>query len=217
MHNLQCIQSGDTSGRSSHEHVIFALLSSPVRRVLRAVCFAVCLTGLLAPGLLLAQEQPVAPEINSPGDIPDSQVFVNYASPLGFSLKVPEGWGRADRQDGARFADKYDSVDISVAPDAAQPTVQSSRTNEAAALKKLGRAVEIVVVRGVKLPAGEAILISYKSNSEPNAVTGKQLRLEHDRYLLYKAGQLATLDLAAPAGADNVDQWKLMAESFRWR
>jgi len=214
MHSLQLI---DAQSRSSRGHVMFARSSSPVRRGLRTIFFVAFLAGPLAPGPLLAQEQAVAPEINPPGDIPDSQVFVSYASPLGFSLKVPEGWGRADRQDGARFADKYDSVDISVTPRAIPPTVQSSRTNEAVVLKKMGRAVEIVVVEGVKLPAGEAVLISYKSNSEPNAVTGKQLRLEHDRYLLYKAGQLATLDLAAPAGADNVDQWKLMAESFRWR
>ena len=191
--------------------------ASRVCRRWRVIFVAMVLVGVLSPGQVLSQEKPVAPEINPPGDIPDSQVFVTYASPLSFSLKVPEGWGREDRQDGARFADKYDSVDISVAQNAARPTVQSARTNEAAALQGSDRAVEIVAIKSVRLPAGEAVLVSYKSNSEPNAVTGKQVRLEHDRYLLYKAGQLAALDLSAPAGADNADQWKLMAESFRWR
>ena len=63
-----------------------------------------------------AQEQPITPEVNPPGDIPDSQVFVTYASPAGFAIKVPEGWAMTERPDGARFTDKYDSIDISVAP-----------------------------------------------------------------------------------------------------
>ena len=51
-------------------------------------------------------EQPLKPERNPPGDIPDNQVFIDYVSPLGFSLKVPEGWARRDTPDGASFADK---------------------------------------------------------------------------------------------------------------
>ena len=178
---------------------------------------ALYLAAALSAAPAIAQEQPVAPEANPPGDIPDSQVFVPYDSPLGFSLSVPEGWGRADRADGARFADKYDGVDISVGAEPIAPTAQSVRANQAAALQKTGRAVEIVAVKSVALPAGKAVRISYKSNSAPNAVTGKQIRLENDRYFFFKAGRLATLDLSAPAGADNADQWKLMAESFRWR
>ncbi len=48
-------------------------------------------------------------------------------------------------------------------------------------------------------------------------MTNKQVRLEHDRYLFYKNGKLVTLDMAAPQGADNVDAWLLMADSFRWQ
>jgi hypothetical protein len=68
----------------------------------------------------------------------------------------------------------------------------------------------------MKLPAGNVVLIVYTSNSEPNAVTNRQIRLENNRYLFFKAGKIVTLDLSAPVGADNVDQWKLMAESFHW-
>ena len=81
------------------------------------------------------------------------------------------------------------------APRPIEPTTQSVRANEAAALQKAGRAVEIVAVKSVALPAGKAVQISYKSNSAPNAVTGKQIRLENDRYFFFKAGRLATLDL----------------------
>ena len=164
-----------------------------------------------------AQEQPITPEVNPPGDIPDSQVFVTYASPAGFAIKVPEGWAMTERPDGARFGDKYDSIDISVAPAASAPTPERVRKEEAVILAKNGRAIRISAVRQVTLPAGLAVLIVYTSNSEPNAVTDKQIRLENNRYLFYREGREAALSLSAPAGADNADQWQLMAKSFRWK
>ncbi|HEY2892053.1 MAG TPA: hypothetical protein VGJ31_15565 [Dongiaceae bacterium] len=182
-----------------------------------AAVLAILCVLALSTGRANAQEQPVAPEANPPGDIPDSQAFVPYTSPLGFAFSVPEGWARTDRAAGAHFADKYDDLDISIASAPTASTLQSVRASDVAALKKTGRAVEIVGVKSVTLPAGKAALISCKSNSAPNQVTGKQIRLENDRYLFFKAGKMATLDMSAPAGADNVDQWKLMAESFRWQ
>jgi len=162
------------------------------------------------------QEPPAAAEKNPPGDIPDSQVFVEYRSPLGFGVKVPEGWARTDRSDGARFIDKYDSVDISVIDATAAPTAASAAKNEAARLLPTGRAVNITSVKDVTTPSGLAVLIRYTSNSDPNPVTSKQIRLENDRYLFFKAGRLAALDFSAPLGADNVDQWQLMERSFHW-
>src|SRR3979490_163980 len=61
---------------------------------------------------LPAAEQPLKPEKNPPGDIPDNQVFIDYSSPLGFALKVPEGWARQDLPDGAAFADKYGRITV---------------------------------------------------------------------------------------------------------
>jgi hypothetical protein len=61
------------------------------------------------------------------------------------------------------------------------------------------------------------VQIIYTSNSDPNPVTNKQIRLENERYLIAHNGKLATLTKLAPAGADNADQWKLMADSFRWK
>jgi hypothetical protein len=164
-----------------------------------------------------AAEQPVAREKNPPGDIPDTQVFVTYHSALGFSIKVPEGWARTDRADGTRFADKYNAIDIAVSAAAGAPTAASVSKHEAGDLLRAGRAVTIRAVKKVKLRSGSAILIDYASNSEPNPVTNKQLRLESNRYLIYRDGKLATIDLSAPLGADNVDQWKLISNSFRWR
>lgn len=165
-----------------------------------------------------ATERPVAPEHNPPGDIPDTQVFVVYRSPLGFVLKVPEGWARRDRADGADFTDKLDGVSVTVA--AAPGTPPDRKAIEATyvpAIEKSHRAPIIGKVEKARLPAGFSWRVSYTANSDPNPVTSKQVRMEHETYLFFRNGKVATLDLSAPAGADNVDQWALMARSFQWR
>lgn len=164
-----------------------------------------------------AAEKAVPAEKNPPGDIPDSQVFIDYASPEGFTLKVPEGWARTDRPDGASFVDKLDGVLVTLAPEGAAPTVESARTSYVRKLQAQEHAVEVTSVKAVKLSAGAAIRIAYTSNSEPNAVTSKPVRLENERYLLFRNGKLVTLELYAPKGADNADQWQLMSRSFRWK
>ena len=181
----------------------------------RAVVLSFGLAIAPMPGT--AAEQAVPAEKNPPGDIPDSQVFIDYASPQGFTMKVPEGWARTDRADGASFVDKLDGVVLMVGKADATPTVDSTKTVYVPALEKSERAVKVSAVKSVKLPAGAAIRIVYTSNSEPNQVTNKQVRLENERYLYFKDGKLVTLELYAPKGADNVDQWQLMSKSFQWK
>ncbi len=197
------------SHRNRHHLVAGALALAMVATVLPAL-----------PSLVSgahAAEKPVAPEKNPPGDIPDTQVFIDYAGPSGIHLKVPEGWARSDRSDGASFVDKYDGVVITLTDATQAPDLASVNDQYVVKLKANGRAVKITGVKAVKLPAGTAIRITYSSNSEPNAVTNKQIRQENQRYLYFKDGKLATLDLYAPFGADNVDQWQLMSRSFRWK
>jgi hypothetical protein len=161
-------------------------------------------------------EQPLKPEKNPPGDIPDNQVFIDYVSPLGFSLKVPEGWARKDLADGASFADKYGRISVNQTATSTKPTVDAAQTL-VPDLEKSLHAVTITAVKPVKLPAGPAILVSFGSNSDLNPVTNKAIRLENDRYYFWKDGKLVAVNFSAPAGADNVDQWDMMAKSFRWR
>jgi hypothetical protein len=168
-------------------------------------------------GHAFAAEQAVPAEKNPPGDIPDSQVFITYASKDGYSLQVPEGWARTDMPNGASFIDKLDGVVLTRSEAAAAPTAASVKKDYIPSLEKEGRAVKVLSVKSVKLPGGNAVRINYSSNSAPNAVTNKQVRLENQRFLLFKGGRLIALELYAPLGADNVDQWKLMSESFRWK
>jgi hypothetical protein len=162
-------------------------------------------------------ENPLQPEKNPPGDIPDSQVFVKYTSATnGYEMQVPEGWARTEGDTQVSFADKLDSIGVGITPGDVAPTAQSVSATQAVAIQQTGRAVEIVSVKDVRLPAGPAVLLVYTSNSDPNLVTGKQYRMENTAFLLFKDGKVATLTLSAPSGSDNVDDWRLISRSFRW-
>ena len=179
--------------------------------------FVVLTSSIVAPAALSATEQPAAAEHNPPGDIPDSQVFIRYVSPAGYEVKVPEGWSRKATNDTVSFADKYDIISLTVARSSSAPTLESVRTGDVPTLEKAGRAFSLKDISARKLDGGSAIRLIYQTNSEPNAVTGKQMRLEHERFFFFRDGSTTTLDLAAPVGADNADQWQLISNSFRWR
>lgn len=163
-------------------------------------------------------EQPVEPEHNPPGDIPDTQVFITYANEPGmYSIKAPEGWARTETGGDVKFVDKFDGEQVAVSQASAEPTVESIKAEQVSALEKTGRAVNVTDVQSKQMPDGlTAICVKFTSNSEPDPVTNKQVRLENETYYYYAPGMLAALTLWAPQGADNVDQWKLISESFAW-
>lgn len=195
--------------------------STPPLRVTTVLTLGIAVLGMTVLGqtsvsAAYAAEKPVATEKNPPGDIPDSQVFVDYASKLGFTMQVPEGWARTDRSDGASFIDKLDGVVVTEMAADQEPTVETVRAGYIPKILQSERAVKLSAVKAADLPGGKAIRIVYTSNSQPNAVTNKQVRLENERYLYFKDGKLVSVELYAPKGADNVDQWQLMSRSFRW-
>lgn len=164
------------------------------------------------------RENPVAPETNPVGDIPDSQVFVNYVASSGnYSLDVPEGWARTNNGSDVLFVDKFDGVSVSIAEATSAPTADSVQQNEAATLTSSRHAFEVGNITELDLPGGHAVKITAMVNSEPDPVTGKQVRLEEDIYIFYQNSTEAMLQLWAPQGADNVDQWKRISESFQWK
>ena len=161
-------------------------------------------------------QRPIAPLKHPVGDIPDTQAFITYQSPLGFSMEVPEGWARSTTPNGVRFVSKLDGLEISVWPRTQAPSLSSVEKNELARLKQQGRAIRISQVSKVVLPVGEAIKIIYSDNSKPNSITGKQVREERWRFLYYRKGLQVAVDFYAPYGADNIDQWHRMSRSFKW-
>ena len=184
-----------------------------LRRTVRVV-FVLLATTRMLPGAALATKA-IAPEHNPPGDIPDNQVFIKYVSPAGYELQLPEGWLRKIGGDTVTLADNYDTIGIALTSATQAPTASSVKTGDVTQLLRNGHAITIKEVSVANLKAGPAIEVAYHSNLEPNAVTGKQTRLDHERFSYFHVGKIVTLDLAAPAGADNDDQWQPISNSFR--
>jgi hypothetical protein len=163
-------------------------------------------------------ERPVAPEKNPPGDIPDTQVFITYTSTAGrYALDVPEGWARSEHGADVKFIDKLDGEQVTLSKSGTPPTVSSVQREQVPSLQQHGRAVKIQGVKTRSMPHSTTVIyVVYTSNSSPDPVTGKQVRLDNVTYYYYHKGRLAALTLWAPMGADNVDQWKRISQSFRW-
>jgi hypothetical protein len=161
-----------------------------------------------APSALQAEANSAAT-----GDIPDNQVFISFRSTAAaYSMKYPEGW--AQQGNGARvtFRDKNNVVRVVVTP-AGPLRVASVR----AELLRLTGAHVQNGPQQLTINGARAFKVVYTTASAPNAVTGKRVTLLVDRYYLAHAGKEAIVDLGTPVGVDNVDAYRLMIESFRWR
>jgi hypothetical protein len=163
-------------------------------------------------------QAPIPAESNPPGDIPDTTVYVTYRSATGhLLLKVPEGWSRKMGPASSTFTSNLNSITVAWKPMAAAPTVSSARATTIPALQASARAFRLQGVRAVSLAGGPAVEIIYQVNSPPNQVTGRQYRLVIERFELYRHGRGAVLSLSSAVGSDNVDPWRIVSESFRWR
>jgi hypothetical protein len=136
-----------------------------------------------------------APEVSPPGDIPDNQAYVRYAPPgAGYSVKVPEGWSRTQAGGAVVFTDKLNSIRLEHGPPA----------------RRAGKAGT------VHRAAGTAQKLTYLMRSAPDPVTGKAVTDAVERYVFTRGGKTAVLTLSGPEGADNVDPWRIVTNSFRW-
>ena len=160
------------------------------------------------PGALQAEANSAAA-----GDIPDNQVFLVFRNgAAAYSIKYPEGWARRGSAATVVFRDKNNIVRIAVG--------RAPASTPAAAAHDLSRLRGVHVVsapRRLTLAGKPAVKVTYSTISAPNAVTGKRVTLVVDRYYLSSNGRRAVVDLGTPQGVDNVDAYRLMIESFRWR
>ena len=149
------------------------------------------------------------------GDIPDTQVFLTYKDTgAGYSISYPEGWTRHGSAPDITFSDKNNIVHI-VVRTAGAPT-PASVSAELKRLKQSEPTLTFTTPEPIQLKSGSAVKATYTTLSAPNPVTGKRVLLVVDRYELSKGGKQATLDLGTPKGVDNVDAYRLIANSFRW-
>ena len=160
------------------------------------------------PGALEAEASSAAA-----GDIPDNQVFLVFRNPRGgYSIKYPEGWAQRGSGGTVGFRDKNNIVRIVIGPGA--PPTRATVQRE---LERLNGVRVLEAPQAISLPGRPAYKVVYSTRSAPNAVTGKRVTLVVDRYYLWRAGRRAVVDLGTPRGVDNVDAYRLMIESFRWR
>ena len=159
------------------------------------------------PGALQAEANSAAA-----GDIPDNQVFLVFTNhAAGYSMKYPEGWAQQGSGGQVTFRDKNNIVRIVVGR-GAPPTQASVRTDVA----RLATAKVESPAKQMTISGRPAFKVVYSTESAPNAVTGKRVKLIVDRYYLWKGGRRVVVDLGTPQGVDNVDAYRLMIESFRW-
>ncbi len=164
-----------------------------------------------SPSVLAAEANSAAA-----GDIPDNQVFLTFAdAPAGYSMQYPEGWAQKGTGKDVTFRDKNNVVHVVVAA-GALPAV-SAVTSQLDALKAQSPSLTFATPTSVTVSGSPAVKATYSTHSQPNEVTGKTVTLEVDRYYLSSAGKLAVVDLATPQGVDNVDAYRQMIESFRWK
>ena len=158
-----------------------------------------------SPGALQAEAQSAAT-----GDIPDNQAFVVLTDPAaGYSIKYPEGWAQSGGGKRVVIRDKNNIIRV---------LVRSGGLPTAAAVSRELAGVRVETAPAShRLPSGRAVKVVYSTQSAPNAVTGKRVTLVVDRYYLAHGAKQAIVDLGTPQGVDNVDAYRLMIESFRWR
>jgi hypothetical protein len=158
----------------------------------------------------------VAAEQNPPGDIPDNVAFVPYDNAAGhYHFTHPEGWAEATVGAAVTFTDKLNGVSVQPGTDTSAPTVTVAKQRDIPRLTATQSAFELRSVKAVTEPAGAGVLIVYRRNSAPDAVTGRQYRDEVQRYELVGHGRSVVVELFGPVGADNVDAYRTMTQSLR--
>jgi hypothetical protein len=150
------------------------------------------------------------------GDIPDNQVYVVFSNPrAGYSIKYPEGWAQSGSGKRVTFYDKNNLVRTVVQP-GGEPTL-AQVSGELRALKASTPSLRFQPPQHVQISGRPAIKVVYTTESAPNPVTNKRVQLTVDRYYIAHGGKRAVVDLGTPVGVDNVDGYRLMVQSFRWR
>src|SRR5262249_10879358 len=132
-----------------------------------------------------------------------------------YAIKYPEGWAQRGTAALVTFRDKNNLVRIAVtkglAPSVGGVTTELSRLKRQTPSLHFARPAR-TTVRGRRM-----VKVGYVTQSAANPVTGKRVTLVVDRYYVPGAGRHAVVDLGTPKGVDNVDAYRLMIESFRWR
>jgi PsbP len=204
-----CSAGGSSSGSAA---------SAPVSTAAGGTSSAPRSATATASGQAGSPVKPVPVESNPPGDIPDSVAFVPYTNRAGgYTFRYPEGWLRKVTGPTVRFTDKLNGVTVTSMTASGVPTVASARSTDVPELRSSVPAFELRGISAVALPAGKAVRIVFRRNSDPDQVTGRVYRDEAEEYSVVSHGRLVRMDLFGPVGADNVDAYRTMSTSLQIR
>lgn len=157
-------------------------------------------------------------EYSPAGDIPDDQVFVDYTDTSGrVTIKVPEGWAQSDTANGASFTDKLNTIQLEVFEASQQPTEATVKSDDLLQILSSMSNYSGGEVSSVDRAGTTAILATYEADGPKDDVTGKTVTDAFERYVYFQDGVEAILTLSGPTGADNVDPWRLVSDSLRWK
>ena len=165
-----------------------------------------------------ASAAPAKTESNPPGDIPDNQVYVPFTAPNGrVSVKVPEGWARSTTGTVTQFTDKLNRIEIAPSTSGSAPTVASVTSTDVPNLKSSVPNFKFSKITTDRRAGSTVVVVRYEGDSPQDPVTGKVVRDAFERYVYYHGGHRLDLTLSGPTNADNVDPWRIVSDSVRWR
>lgn len=171
-----------------------------------------------------SRANPQAPESSVPseaqsaatGDIPDNQMFLTYeAHADGYAIRYPEGWTRKGSGANVTFQDKANVIKVLIARGPPPSSVEVIAS--VAKLKRSDPSVHGGDARRLIVAGAPVVKLTYTRLSSPDPVTGKRLPLTIDRYEYAHGGKVAIIDLGTPVGVDNVDAYRMISETFKWR
>ncbi len=202
---------------STTRNIIAALAAAAAAVVALSGCGSATPSGAGPSALQSTATGSQAPEVNPQGDIPDNQAFVVYtAADRSFTVKYPEGWAQTQSGSTVTFSDKFNSITLAPHPGFYQPTEAYARSVEVPQIASTTTGFAPGKVSTVARPAGQVILITYQADSPPSPVTGKSVQQAVERYEFLESGRGVVATLAGPVGADNVDPWRIVTDSFTW-
>ena len=150
------------------------------------------------------------------GDIPDNQVFLTYVDrAAGYTIRYPEGWARKGSASNVTFQDRANVIHVLVAK--GPPPTPADAGAGLAKLKRSDPSVQGGAAQALTIGGTPVLKLTYTRLSAPDPVTGKRLPLAIDRYEYAHGGKVAIVDLGTPKGVDNVDDYRMISETFRWR
>ena len=149
------------------------------------------------------------------GDIPDNQQFLTFRNRAGgYSLSYPEGWARSGNGNQVTFRQQGNTITVGVAP-GPRPTT-ASVTAELKGEAATDPCLQAGRPQATTAGPNQVVKVTYTTEGQKSPVTGQRPKISVDRYVYFKGGKVATVDLATPVGVDNVDAFRMISESFRW-